>query len=182
MDTNGHLIHLCMAAMSLPTTNSKNRSTSDWSLAWGLHNTCCHLSGAHRAEDKFSPYLFGKNMKSSPHANLLWWEHGFRRRRIDVSFSQRDATTTGWVAAALHIAKNLKVMEAKRENKSRAQTVFTLQHARVKLFLPIILHLLWTIAFFFSFFLVKHVRKNNFSLAHWSKSKSRNALNFISLF
>lgn len=66
---------------------------------------------------------------------------GERRRRIDVSVSQRDATTTGWVAAELHIAKNSKIMEAKRENKNRGQTVFTLQHARVKPFLPIILHL-----------------------------------------
>lgn len=61
-----------MATMSLPTENSKNRSMSDWGLAWGLHHACSHPSGAQGVEDKASAYLMETEVKTSPHAKLLW--------------------------------------------------------------------------------------------------------------
>jgi len=71
--------------------------------------------------------------KTSPHAKLLWREHWFRKRRLDVWVTQRDVATTSWAAAELHAAKDSEGMEVKRENKSSGQTALTLQHLQVKI-------------------------------------------------
>lgn len=63
---------MCMAAMSLPTANSKKGSMSDWWLPWGPHDACSHLSGVRGAEDKASAYLMETEVKISPHAKPLW--------------------------------------------------------------------------------------------------------------